>query len=257
MTTKKTKAPATKKAAKKAARTAAEGKIVVKATDGKVAMVEVNSETDFTANNENFIAFADQVAEVVLASGEMDVSKINALPIAEGKPSIEEVRNEMVAKIGENLSVRRAEYLASDNILASYSHGGRIGVVVELKAGDESLAKDIAMHIAAANPLVISPNDVPQELVEREKEIYIAQAKESGKPMEIIEKMIAGRMKKFLDEVSLYGQAFVKDPSQKVENLLKSSGAEVVSFKRYEVGEGIEKDESDFVKEVMEQARGA
>ncbi|MDO8953468.1 MAG: translation elongation factor Ts [Gammaproteobacteria bacterium] len=244
------------KADKKASRVAAEGIIMIKTkADGKCAvMVEINCETDFVVRDDNFVKFANQAVDAVLESGVSDMSALESIAISGS--TVGELRKELITKIGENINVRRAAVVKTDGQLGSYIHSGRIGVIVELKGGDEALAKDIAMHIAAVNPLVIAPQDVPAELLEKEKEIFIAQSKDSGKPMDIIEKMTQGRMKKFLDEVSLLGQAFVKDPAIKVGDLLKSKGAQMVSFSRYAVGEGIEKVETDFAKEVMQTARG-
>ncbi|HGX92534.1 MAG TPA: translation elongation factor Ts, partial [Candidatus Tenderia sp.] len=171
--------------------------------------------------------------------------------------SVENTRRDLIAKIGENISVRRFERVETDGVVGAYLHGSRIGVLVELKGGDAALAKDIAMHVAATKPECVSEADVPAELIEKEKEIFSAQAAESGKPPEIIEKMVTGRIAKFLKEITLVGQPFVKDPDQTVAKLLESKGAEVVRFSRLEVGEGIEKKEEDFVAEVMAQAKGA
>lgn len=246
------------KAVKKASRTAAEGAILVQVSDDnkRAVMVEVNCETDFVARDENFLKFANQVTQKVLASGKTDVAEISAL-LLDGGETVEVTRKNLVAKIGENINVRRAQCLSTDaGQLGAYVHGGRLGVLVELSGqADQALCKDIAMHIAASNPLVVNPDQVPQAEIDKEKAIFVAQAQESGKPQEIIEKMIGGRLNKFLDEVSLLGQPFVKDPSKKVAKLLQEAGAEVVQFCRYAVGEGIEKEETDFVKEVMEQAR--
>ena len=243
------------KADKKAGRTAAEGKIVIKlADDAKTAvMVEINSETDFVARDENFNQFVDQVGAAALANKVSDVDTLSATKLANGE-TVEEARKNLVHKIGENIKVRRMAEVETTGHIGAYVHGGRIGVMVELRDGDSEVAKDIAMHIAASAPIVVSQNDVPEEVQAKEKEIFIAQAKESGKPMEIIEKMITGRMRKFLDEVSLLGQPFVKDPSQKVADMLKAHNAEVVRFTRFVVGEGIEKDSTDFATEVMQQA---
>ncbi|MCF6768489.1 translation elongation factor Ts [Thiotrichales bacterium 19S11-10] len=247
------------KADKKASRVAAEGIIVIHASsDNKeAAMVEVNCETDFVARDENFTQFANNVAQAVLVSKETDIEKIASLKLVTGE-DIETARKNLISKIGENISVRRAKFIeSSEGVVGSYSHSGRIGVVVSLSGGDETLAKDVAMHVAASNPSVVNPTDVSQELVEKEKEIFSAQAKDSGKPEAIIEKMVEGRVRKFLDEVSLTGQPFVKDPNQKVGALLKSKQATVENFVRFAVGEGIEKEESNFAEEVMSQVRGA
>jgi elongation factor Ts len=245
------------KADKKAGRVAAEGVIeVARSDDGKtVALVEVNSETDFVAKDENFLAFSKAVAAVALAEKPVDAAALSALNL-DGQ-TVDEARQTLIAKIGENITVRRCQVVeCQGDVLGVYSHGVRIGVVVDLKGGDEELARDLAMHIAASRPVCVSQNDVPAELVEKEKEIVSAQAAESGKPADIVEKMVTGRINKFLNEISLLGQPFVKDPDQKVEKLLKSAGAEVVSFTRLEVGEGIEKKTENFADEVMAQVKG-
>lgn len=242
-------------AAKKAGRIAAEGVIAqAQSADGSaVALVEVNSETDFAAKHEDFKAFAASVAQAAVDGDPADVDALNGMATDNG--SVEEARQALITKIGENLGVRRFERFTADGgVLGSYLHGVKIGVVVKLNGGDAALAKDVAMHIAASNPTCISEADMPAEVLEKEKEIFVAQARESGKPDNIIEKMIVGRMKKFLKENTLLGQAFVKNPDQTIEALLKEGGAEVVSYSRLEVGEGIEKKEDDFVAEVMAQA---
>jgi elongation factor Ts len=245
------------KADKKAGRTAAEGLIVFKASDdGKTAvMVEVNCETDFVAKDDNFINFASAVAQTTLDKAPSDVDALLALPLESGETVAEATKN-LIAKIGENMTVRRFVRRTTDGVMGNYLHGTRIGVLVELQGGDEELAKDIAMHIAASKPACVSEADVPAGMIEKEKEIFAAQAAESGKPAEIIEKMVGGRIKKFLKEVTLLGQPFVKDPDQTVEQLLKSAGATVVGFDRLEVGEGIEKKVENFAEEVMAQAQG-
>ena len=246
------------KAVKKASRTAADGVVLVEMSDDakKAAIVEVNCETDFVARDESFLAFSHDVAKLMLAQDVSDVAALAEMTLASGE-TVETTRQALVAKIGENIHVRRAQLISTDGTLGAYIHGGRIGVLTELTGDNAGLAKDIAMHVAATNPLVVSQDDVPQAEVDKEKEIFVAQARESGKPDEIIEKMVTGRLRKFLDEVSLLGQDFVKDPSMKVQKLLKDANAEVKQFVRFGVGEGIEKEETDFVKEVMEQARGA
>ena len=246
------------KAVKKASRTAAEGTIIVRVSDDakQAVMLEVNCETDFVARDENFLNFSESVADAVLSSGQTDLAAIAELALPAGE-SIEVTRKNLVAKIGENIHVRRAEYFSTDaGTLGAYVHGGRIGVLVDMSGeSNPALAKDIAMHVAATQPIVVKPEEVPQAEIDKEKAIFVAQAEESGKPADIIEKMIGGRLKKFLDEVSLCGQPFVKDPNKKVGQLLKEASADVVRFVRYAVGEGIEKEETDFVKEVMEQAK--
>lgn len=245
------------KAVKKAGRVAAEGKIAVSMADGKAAIVEVNCETDFVAKDDNFAEFVDQVAGTILKTQVADLDALNAAELNDGK-SVEEVRQELVAKIGENVQIRRfAEMNVEGGAMASYLHGTRIGVLVALKGGDEDLARDVAMHIAASRPVCINEDGVPQDMLDKEREIIRAQAEESGKPAEIVEKMIGGRIKKYLAEITLVGQPFVKDPDTTVGKLLSGAGAEVVDFVRYEVGEGIEKKQEDFAAEVMAQAKGS
>jgi len=245
------------KADKKAGRIAAEGKVVITVSDdGKEAsIIEVNCETDFVAKDENFVGFVTATGASVLSDKPADVAALSALPLDSGE-TIEETRANLVAKIGENMQVRRFEVLSSEGQVCAYSHGVRIGVAVAITGGDETLGKDIAMHIAASRPQCVSEDQVPAELLEKEKEILIAQAEGSGKPMEIIEKMVEGRMRKYLSEITLVGQPFVKDPDQTVGQLLKAAGAEVTAFTRYEVGEGIEKKQEDFAAEVMAQVKG-
>ena len=243
------------KAAKKAGRIAAEGIIMVRSNDEVATILEINSETDFVSRDEGFLAFANSVADVAIANKVTDVETLKNTML--GDKSVEDTRLALVQTIGENIQIRRISLLeVNDGQIASYLHGGRIGVIVALNGGDEAIAKDVAMHVAASNPQVINPEDVDESLVEKEKEIFIAQAKESGKPDNIIEKMIGGRLKKFLGEVSLTGQPFVKDPSTSVGDLLKSNDATATAFVRYEVGEGIEKKEEDFAAEVMAQVQG-
>jgi len=242
-------------AAKKAGRIAAEGAITqAQSADGSaVVLVEVNSETDFVAKDDGFKAFATSVAQAAVDGNPADVAALNASNI--GETTVEEARLALITKIGENIGVRRFERLDADGgTLGAYLHGVKIGVIVKLEGGNAELAKDVAMHIAASNPTCISADDMPAELLEKEKDIFIAQARESGKPDNIIEKMIEGRMKKFLKENTLLGQAFVKNPDQSVEQLLKAGDASIVGYSRLEVGEGIEKKEDDFVAEVMAQA---
>ena len=247
------------KAAKKAGRIAAEGLIVLSFSDdnSKAAMVEVNCETDFVGKDENFSSFASAVADRVLAGGADDVEALMQLPLHEGEETtVNQAREALVAKLGENMNVRRfASFDASQGKLVSYRHGVRIGVVLELEGGDEELGKDLAMHIAATNPVCLSEDQMPQELLDKEREIVTAQAKESGKPDNIIEKMVEGRMRKYLAENTLLGQAFVKDPDTTVAKLLKSRGANLIQYKRFEVGEGIEKKQENFAEEVMAQAK--
>tara|TARA_B100001094_G_scaffold247415_1_gene244285 strand:+ start:5515 stop:6390 length:876 start_codon:yes stop_codon:yes gene_type:complete len=241
------------KAAKKASRVAAEGIVMTQvAEDGNYgAIIEINSETDFVARDDNFLAFSKDVLNVAFANSDADVDVLL-------NSGVEDLREKLVQKIGENVNVRRVDRLQFDNadqgIVESYVHSNnRIAVLISLKGGDEALARDIAMHIAAVNPMVVRPEDVPEEILAKESEIYSAQARESGKPEEIIEKMISGRLRKFISEVSLLEQPFVKDPEIKISALLKESGADIVNFVRYEVGEGIEKEEEDFAAEVAAQ----
>ncbi len=222
----------------------------------KSVIVEVNSETDFVAKDENFVAFAEAVAALALSSGLTDVEAISAEKLSDGR-SVEEARTELIQKVGENIGVRRIESVAADGVVASYSHGARIGVVVALEGGDENLAHDIAMHVAAMNPQYISEADVPADTLERERRILTEQAQDSGKPAEIIEKMVTGRVNKFLKEITLLGQPFVKDDSLTVGKLLSGANASIAACVRFEVGEGIEKKEDNFVEEVMAQVKGA
>jgi len=244
------------KAEKKAGRAAAEGVVRIQASDDAktAAMVEINSETDFVAKNEEFIAFANAVTDKVLADNPADVDALSQMEIDGGE--IEEVRKGLVAKIGENIQVRRFTRMETSGVVGTYRHGDRIGVMVDLEGGDAELARDIAMHVAATNPACVSQDDVPEEMVEKERKILTEQAQDSGKPAEIIEKMIQGRLKKWLSEITLVGQPFVKDPDTTVGKLLDKSGAKVNSFVRFEVGEGIEKEEQDFASEVMAQVKG-
>jgi elongation factor Ts len=247
------------KAAKKAGRIAAEGVIVLSFNDdsSQAAMAEVNCETDFVAKDDNFTSFASAVADRVLASGADDVAGLMDLSLHEGEETtVNQAREALVAKLGENMNVRRfARFETNGGKLISYRHGVRIGVVLELEGGDDELGKDLAMHIAATNPVCLSEDQMPQELLDKEREIVTAQAKESGKPDNIIEKMVEGRMRKFLAENTLLGQAFVKDPDTTVAKLLKSRSANLIQFKRFEVGEGIEKKQENFADEVMAQAK--
>lgn len=246
------------KAAKKAGRTAAEGAVVVAVSDdGRQAlMVEINSETDFVARDENFLGFANKVAAAALAGNETDAARIAELTLADGA-SVEETRQALVQKIGENIQVRRAVSLsAPDGVVGSYVHGGKIGVLVALKGGSAELGKDVSMHVAAVNPMVVKSADVPADVLDKEREIIRAQPDMEGKPAEIVEKMLGGRINKFLKEVSLDDQPFVKNPDTTVGKLVKEAGAEVAAFQRLVVGEGIEKEEVDFAAEVMAQAKG-
>ncbi len=245
------------RADKKAGRTAADGAIILAASaDGRtVALTEVNSETDFVAKDAGFLAFAQAVGERVLHDAPADVEQLSALAL--DGATVEETRQQLVAKIGENIRVRRfVRRQTQAGVIGSYLHGSRIGVLVELEGGDLALARDIAMHVAASRPLCVSAEQIPADVLAREKEIYDAQAAESGKPEDIRARMVEGRIRKYAAEVTLLGQPFVKDPETTVEQLLKKAGARVLGFERLEVGEGIEKQADDFVAEVMKQARG-
>ncbi len=248
------------KAAKKAGRTAADGLIVIATSaDGKqAAIVEVNCETDFVAKDDNFTSFANAVAERALAGGAEDVEALLNQPLHEGEETtINAAREALISKIGENMNVRRfTRFESTDGAIVSYRHGVRIGVIAEIEGGDAALGKDIAMHIAATNPLCVSADDVPAETLEKERAIFKAQALESGKPENIVDKIVDGRVRKYLAEITLLGQPFVKDPDTTVEKLLADNGARVVRFQRFEVGEGIEKKVENFAEEVMAQVRG-
>lgn len=242
------------KADKKAGRTAAEGIVVANNSGDSLSIVEINSETDFVAKGEDFINFSNQVAELAAKEKPADLDALLNLKL--GDASVADTLKALIAKLGENMSVRRFNVLESKNTLGHYLHGNRIAVAVEMEGGNTELARDVAMHIAASKPACISEEDVSPELIEKEKEIFSAQAAESGKPAEIIEKMVGGRIKKFLKEITLLGQPFVKNPDETVEQLLKNAGAKVVRFERLEVGEGIEKEVDNFAEEVMAQVRG-
>ena len=242
------------KAAKKAGRIAAEGIISIKQNEGEIVILEVNCETDFVAKDENFLSFVDEILEVITKQDVTDVDDLLHKSIND--QTIEEKIQQLTAKIGEKLSIRRFEKSKINKKVGTYLHGKRIGVIVEIEGGDDNLAKDIAMHIAASKPLYVDSKEVSSSVLDKEKEIYIAQAQESGKPDDIIEKMVEGRLKKFVKEITLLGQPFVKDSEQSVEKILKSANAKVLSFIRYEVGEGIEKRADNFAEEVMSQAKG-
>jgi len=247
------------KADKKSGRVAAEGRVVIEISDdGKdAAVVEVNCETDFVSGGDEFLNFVKAVAKTALANKPADIAALAELTLDGASQSIEEVRKEMVAKIGENIQLRRFELLNTENgTFGSYLHGTRMGVLVEMEGGSDELIKDVAMHIAASNPLCVSEEDVPADVLEKEKEILRAQALESGKPADIVEKMLTGRIRKYLAEITLLGQSFVKDPDKTVATLLSDAGATVNSFVRYEVGEGIEKKQENFADEVMAQVNG-
>ena len=245
------------KAAKKSGRVASEGLVNLTVSDDNknAVILEVNSETDFVTKGSAFIDFVDALGSLALKNKPESLEVFLSQTLGSGE-TVDEARQGIIAKIGENISVRRLQIVTTENgVLGAYKHGERIAVLTVLSGTDSELAKDIAMHVAASKPECVSEDQLSSELVEREKAIFIEQAKESGKPDNIIEKMIVGRMKKFVNEVTLYGQAFVKDPDTTVGSLVKSKGAEVESFIRYEVGEGMEKKEDNFVEEVMAQAQ--
>ena len=244
------------KAEKKAKRIAAEGRIIIKSDTKHTVILEINSETDFVANDSNFINFAESVAEAILDNEISDLKSLNKTNLSNGT-NIEMARTDLISKIGENISIRRFDKIKQCDNMGLYTHGAKIGVIVSLSGGDEVVSKDIAMHVAASNPICTDSESVPEELVSREKRIFKEQAASSGKPPEIVEKMIEGRMKKFFKEITLLGQPFIKNPDLSVNDLLNESNAEIISFKRYEVGEGIEKKEENFADEVMAQIKGS
>jgi len=247
------------KADKKAGRVAAEGIIMVDVSgDRKTGVVvEVNSETDFVAKKDEFQDFARAVAARIMKDQPADLETLVALPLNEGGGTVEEARRGLVASIGENITVRRFHLRqAASGYISSYLHGNRIGVLVEIEGGNDDLARDVAMHIAASKPVCIDESGVPQEMLDKEREIFSAQAEASGKPADIIEKMVGGRIRKFLAEITLMGQPFVKDPDQTVGKLLKAAGATVAGFDRLELGEGVEKKTENFAEEVMAQVQG-
>jgi elongation factor Ts len=242
------------KADKKANRIAAEGRIAMAQSGNQAVLVEINSETDFVAKDESFLAFATDVAQAALTSDVQDVDSLKTVKTSNGN-TVDESRQSLVSKVGENVQVRRMAKLQGDNTIGAYVHGGRIGVLVEVKGGNAELARGLAMHIAAMNPPYISPAHVPADFVAREKEIAMAQVKDSGKPVEILEKMISGKVAKTVSEITLTGQPYVLDTNQTVEAALKAAGgAQVLNFVRLAVGEGIEKQADDFAAEVMKQA---
>ena len=246
------------KADKKAGRIAAEGAIATaNSADGRTAvLVEVNCETDFVARQPEFQAFAADVARASLAANATAAEALAGLTLATGA-TVDETRRSLIAKIGEKIDLRRAGRLAAPDRIGSYVHGTRIGVLAGLKGGDDALARDIAMHVAAVNPQYVSPADVPADVVAKEREILAAQAAAEGKPAAIVEKMVEGRLRKYLAEICLTGQPFVKDPDTTVGELLARSKAEVSGFLRYEVGEGIEKKQENFAAEVMAQVEAS
>ncbi len=246
------------KADKKAGRIAAEGAIVTaSAADGRSAvLVEVNCETDFVARQPEFQAFAADIARAALAAGATTPEALAGLKLGSGS-TVDETRRHLVAKIGEKIDVRRAGILRAPERIGSYVHGTRIGTLVGVKGGDDALARDLAMHVAAANPQFVSPDDVPADVVAKEREILAAQAAGEGKPAAIVEKMVEGRLRKYLAEICLTGQPFVKDPDTTVGKLLEQAKASVSGFLRFEVGEGIEKKQENFAAEVMAQVEAA
>jgi elongation factor Ts len=241
------------KADKKAARVAAEGTVAVERAGNSAVLVEVNCETDFVARSDEFLGFARDVARAALDKSPADLSAL--LAQKSGASTLDDQRRALIAKIGENISVRRFVRVSSPGALGTYIHGGRIGSLVALKGGDEALARDLAMHVAAVNPAYIDSSGVPAAVLEKEREILAEQTKGEKKPPEIIAKMVEGRLRKYLAEITLVGQPFVKDPDTTVEKLLKKADASVVQFVRYEVGAGIEKKQDDFVGEVMAQVK--
>ncbi len=246
------------KADKKATRVAAEGVVVVEKSADKraAAMVEINCETDFVAREQDFRGFAQAVAAKALATTAGTLEALLAAKLDNGE-TVEERRRSLVAKIGENISVRRSAVVKADGNLGAYVHGTRIGALVVVKGGDATLAHDLAMHVAASNPKYRTMADVPAEVVAKEREILTEQAQSEGKPPEIVAKMVEGRLRKSLGEMTLMGQPFVKDPDVTIEKLLKGAKADVTAFERFEVGAGIEKKQDDFVAEVMAQVKGA
>jgi elongation factor Ts len=246
------------KADKKAGRVAAEGLISIsRSEDGRrAALVEVNCETDFVAGGEEFGAFAQAVSALALREGANDAAALLSLSLEDGR-SVEETRRELIAKIGENINVRRSRLVEGPTRTGTYVHGKRIGVAVGMADGTDELARDIAMHVAASNPICVAETDIAPETLAKEREILVEQARNEGKPEAIVEKMVEGRLRKYLASVTLLGQPFVKDEDLTVGQLLAREGAQVTGFARFEVGEGIEKKEENFVEEVMAQVRGA
>lgn len=242
------------KADKKSSRIAADGRIAVAADGNKAAIAEINSETDFVAKDENFIAFVEAVAQTALGSSVDDVESLSSLTLPDGR-KVETARTELVTKVGENISVRRFQRLEAADHLGNYTHGARIGALVSMSGGNAEIARDVAMHITATNPLCIDADGVPADTLERERRIFAEQAAQSGKPPEIVEKIIDGRVRKFLGEITLLGQPFVKDPDVTIGKLIGDAGATVTGFVRYEVGEGIEKKQENFAEEVMSQIK--
>ncbi len=242
------------KADKKASRVAAEGRVALRSDEqaGRHVVLEVNSETDFVAKDDNFRAFVERIAQIVLSERPASVEAL--LKTAVGDKTVEELRLDLVTKVGENISVRRFDVLESRATVGTYLHGTRIGVLVEIEGGDAALARDMAMQIASLAPRYVSNDEVPKEVLDKEREIIVAQTAEEKKPPEILAKMVDGRLRKFVDEITLTGQVFVKDDKKRVRDVLAASKATVKGFRRYEVGEGIEKKTTDFRAEVMAQA---
>jgi elongation factor Ts len=246
------------KADKKATRVAAEGTIVVsKSPDGRsAAMVEVNCETDFVARGDDFVAFADAVGAVAIAARAADVDALNVLKLPSGE-TVDEKRRALIAKIGENITVRRVALVTAKTHLGAYVHGAKKAALVAVDGGDAEVARDLAMHVTASKPAYLSVNDVPADVLAKEREIETAKALGEGKPADIVAKMVEGRLRKSLAEITLLGQPFVKDPDVTIEKLLKNAKAQVTAFERYEVGDGIEKKKEDFVGEVMAQVKSS
>ncbi|HVY67090.1 MAG TPA: translation elongation factor Ts [Gammaproteobacteria bacterium] len=241
------------KADKKAGRVAAEGRVALKSDNGRHVLIEVNSETDFVAKDDNFRAFVERLAEIVLAKRPASVEDLMRATV-DGR-TVEDLRLELVTKVGENISVRRFEVLESQGNVGSYVHGTRIGVLVDLEGGTPELARDLAMQVASLAPRYTSNDEVPKDELDKEREIILAQTAEEKKPPEILAKMVEGKLRKFVDDITLTGQVFVKDDKKRVRDLLAAQKAKVKGFRRYEVGEGIEKKSADFVAEVMAQAK--
>jgi len=243
---------------KKASRIAADGAIAIAVSeDGKKgAIVEVNSETDFVAKGDEFLGFSADIAKCILDNNPNDIDALMGMGSPSGSGTIAETREALVSKLGENMNIRRFDRFETSGLVGSYVHGRKIGVIVVMEGGDEALAKDIAMHVAASKPQYVNKDEVPEEVIAKEKEILVEQAKQEGKPADIVEKMVVGRVNKFLNEICLLGQPFVKDPDTTVEKLLKGANATVKNFVRFEVGEGMEKRDEDFAAEVMAQVKG-
>ncbi len=246
-----------KAAAKRAGKVAAEGTVAISVDNSQrnACLVEVNCETDFVGRSKDFIAFAQQVADCGLQARASSLEELLQLPYNKNGFTIEQARQELIAKVGENIQIRRMTVLQSDVLVGSYIHSNRIGVLVAINRNEPSLARDIAMHIAATNPQAVEAAGVSADIINKEREIFIAQSKETGKPDHIIEKMVSGRITKFLKEICLVDQAFVKNPDQTIDSLLKSHQAQVTAFVRFEVGEGIEKEAHDFASEVKAQLK--